>query len=502
MTGDRFPRYPPGYMGAAGLAGIGASVALTLATGLLGPSAVQARLPGSGPPFALGAHPPAELVVGMQIAALGLGAAGLALSGLAVRRGWSPAPRRLLAAGVLAGAALVCVPPVGTADPHAYAAYGRMVTLGANPYAAAPEDFPGDPVASAAKPPWTQEPSPYGPLATAEQAVVSWIVGDGLRLTVFVLSVVNAAAFVATGLILYALARGDRGRQQRAALLWTLNPVLLYLLVAGAHLDALAILAAVAAVAALGRWPLGSGALVGAAASIKAPVALTGAGLLWGARRARQSWVRGGAPVAGGAALVAGGAALVAAAAYGIAGPGALGQLGRTSGYISLATPWHLAEGPLTGWLGGGVARGLIQTLAYSALLAVAALFAYALPQRRDGHASTGAARVALALGLAWLLTAPYVLPWYDALAWAFLAVLPWSRFDALLLTRTTLLAVPYVASLPARLPPDMVWLVELVRARMMPVLMLVLTAGFVLEAARRGLPRRPARRQSEGSRG
>lgn len=465
-----------------GLTGIAASVALTFVTGLLGTSAVQAPVPGPGPPFALAADPSAALVVALQCLALGCGATGLGAACVAARRGWSPSPRRLLLAGALAAAALVCLPPAGTADPHAYASYGRILVLGADPYVAAPEDFPADPVASAAKPPWTEEPSPYGPLATAEQALVSWLAGDSLGQTIFLLSVMNALAFLGTGLLLHRLAGGDRARQVRAALLWTLNPLLLYELVAGAHLDALGLLAAVGAVALVGRSALASGALVGVAATIKAPLAIVGGGLLWGARKGLRGRVREAAPVVAGAAAVAVGA-------YAVAGLDALGQLGQTSGYISLATPWHLVEGPLISWLGDDVARGVIQALAYGALIALAVLFCHRLPQHAAGGEAERAARVALAFGLAWLLAAPYVLPWYDALAWAFIAVLPWSRFDGLLLARTTLLAIPYVASLPARLPSDMEWFVTVVRAQVAPVLMLALTVAFVYAAARRVTP-------------
>lgn len=479
--GGRRPRRP-GVLPHLGLAGIAVGLALTFVTGLLGTSAVQAPIPGPGPPFTVSADPSAWFVIAMQSLALGCGAAGLAAAGVAARRGWSPSPRRLLLAGALAAAALVCVPPAGTADPHAYASYGRILVLGADPYVAAPEDFPDDPVASAAKPPWTEEPSPYGPLATAEQALVSWLAGDSLGLTIFLLSVANAVAFLGTGLILHRLAGGDRARQVRAALLWTLNPLLLYELVAGAHLDALGLLAAVAAVALVGRSALASGALVGVAATIKAPLAIVGGGLLWGARKGLRSRVREWAPVVAGAGAVAVGT-------YAVAGLDALRQLGQTSGYISLATPWHLVEGPLIEWLGDDVGRGVIQGLAYCSLVALTVLFCYRLPQDPGGQPADRAARISLAFGLAWLLAAPYVLPWYDALAWAFIAVLPWSRFDWLLLARTTLLAIPYVASLPARLPAGMEWFVTVVRAEIAPVLMLALTAAFVYAAARRVNP-------------
>jgi hypothetical protein len=106
----------------------------------------------------------------------------------------------------------------------------------------------GDPVARAVQD-WRGSPSVYGSLATRGQALASWIGGDSVRLTVFVLSLLGLAAFAGTGLLLHLLTRGSRERQLRAGLLWTLNPLLLQVLVAGAHVDSQAIAFAVAAIA-------------------------------------------------------------------------------------------------------------------------------------------------------------------------------------------------------------------------------------------------------------
>src|SRR6185437_16086455 len=106
----------------------------------------------------------------------------------------------------------------------------------------------GDPVARAVQD-WRGSPSVYGSLATGGQALASSIGGDSARLTVFVLSLLGLAAFAGTGLLLHLLTRGNRERQLRAGLLWTLNPLLLQVLVAGAHVDGQAIVFAVAAIA-------------------------------------------------------------------------------------------------------------------------------------------------------------------------------------------------------------------------------------------------------------
>ena len=100
--------------------------------------------------------------------------------------------------------------------------------------------------------------------------------------------------------------------------------------------------------------------------------------------------------------------------------------------------------------------------------------------------AERGAA-VAFAVVLAWLFAWPYVLPWYDALAWALLPLVAWGTTAAegagwLLLARTTALGLGY---LPARqadatLPRGLSWLQPVVRHGVTPA---VLAAATVLLA-------------------
>jgi hypothetical protein len=55
------------------------------------------------------------------------------------------------------------------------------------------------------------------------------------------------------------------------------------------------------------------------------------------------------------------------------------------------------------------------------------------------------AAAVTAAFAVAWLLTTPYVLPWYDALAWAPLALAAASFVDRVLLAHTTVLVLAFL---------------------------------------------------------
>ncbi|MEV4254819.1 polyprenol phosphomannose-dependent alpha 1,6 mannosyltransferase MptB, partial [Spirillospora sp. NPDC049652] len=265
---DRSPR-PCGELrarrlGSAGLAGIGISLACFLLTALLGPSVFQPVLPGGAgePPFSLTAHPSPYLVIGLVAAATALGAGGLLACFLAVRRGWRVRALPLVAGGMLVAAAFAFMPPTGSADHLNYASYGRMAVTGHDPYATTASDVPHDPVIGAAEE-WRRTASVYGPVATAGQALASWIGGDSVRLTVFVLSLENLAAFGLTALILYRTARDGAGRL-RSALLWTCNPLVLFHLVGGGHNDVLAVPAMIAGLVLCTRAAGGPGrALLG-----------------------------------------------------------------------------------------------------------------------------------------------------------------------------------------------------------------------------------------------
>ena len=247
--------------GTAGLVAIGVSVACTFAVAVAGPSVMEPVLPGraGSPPWSLGLHPSPYLAVGLTAAGLAAGTLGLVLVLRAVRSGWSVPARAVLVAGLLAAAALTLVPPFGSSDHLSYAAYGRMLVTGHNPYTTTPAQLAalGDPVARAVQD-WSGTPSVYGPLATAIQGLASLAGGTSVRLTVFVLGLANLAAFAVTALLLHRMTRHDPAQQLRAALLWACNPLLLQVLVAGAHVDGQAVVFGVAAVAVMfGRGPRG-----------------------------------------------------------------------------------------------------------------------------------------------------------------------------------------------------------------------------------------------------
>jgi len=494
--------------GTAGLVAVGISVVCTFAVAVAGPSVMEPALPGhpGQPPWSLGLNPSPYLAIGLTAAALAAGALGLVLTLRAVRRGWSvPAPM-VLAGGLLAAAALTLVPPFGSSDHLSYAAYGRMLVTGHNPYTTTPAQLAalGDPVARAVQD-WRGAPSVYGPLATAIQAAASLAGGTSVRFTVFVLGLANLAAFAAVALLLHRMTRPEPARQLRAALLWTANPLLLQVLVAGAHVDVQAVAFGVAAVAVMSpaarplAHPLAraalAGVLVGLGFAVKVTIALTGLGLAlalgYGCWRRRGPWRELWPPLA----ALGAGFAVTAGAALAIGGPAMRRQTSQASDMVSIGSPWRVIRSVIHVAVTGTAATDIVKAGA----VVLAVLLAVLLIR---GLAGPGAeyATIAFALALAWLFAWPYVLPWYDALGWALLPLVPLAGGGVveglgwLLLARTTALGFGY---LPARqadapLPPGLGWLQPVVRHGVTPAVVALATVWLMVLMVRSRRAMRP----------
>ena len=411
-----------GTWGALGGGCLAVAAAALGVTALLGPSAAEAPLgqhdDGATPPLHLSAHPPAWLVT--TLLAVAVVAGTIAVVTVLTHR-WRPPARRLCLAGLAVAAGLALLPPVASADPLSYASYGHMVTTGHDPWTTTPHQLAGhDPVAAAVEPPWQDEPAVYGPLAAGEQAVASSIAGDDVALTVWLLDILGTATFILVGWLLVRGARDEPTRLRRAAL-WAANPLLWLQLVAGAHLDVAVAALALGAVTVGRRRPAAGSALAGAAALVKPPGGLAWAGLAWTARRDPRRL----------AVLVAA-AAVVVVPAYAIAGRGVVRELSRASRRVSHGTPWR----PIVTWT--HLDRSVVGALALLLALALVTL----LLRRADRD---DPATVAAAAALAYVLAAPYALPWYDALPWALLLVIAASWWDWLLLAHTTVLSLAYL---------------------------------------------------------
>jgi alpha-1,6-mannosyltransferase len=456
---------------------IAASLGLILLTGLLGPSDAEAALPGRlvSPPFWLNAPPPAWLVTVLPDLALGCGAAGLALAWSALGRGWSPRLRPLVGGSYAAAGAMILVPPMLSADHLVYAAYGRLVTTGGNPYTQTAHTLllHGDPVGLAVQPPWTDTSSVYGPVATAEQTFASWLGGDSSHTTVFVLAFLGAAAYAAMGAMLRRMAD-----PVRVTVLFGLNPLLLLETVNAAHLDAFAVLFAVAGFYALHRrrdalGALLAGVLIGLGCATKLSLGLAVLAGLWALRRELRR-----------AAVFVACVAAAGLLAYLPYGRTALQPAQDAARMVSLGSAWRPLLAPLQHALGDGSARNLISTLGWVTLVLVAWLLAPLLRVPADASPGVQAARALALLGLAWVLAAPYTLPWYDIVAWAPLAACPAGPLDLLAVARTAVLSAAYVPGLDVPLPSGVAGWASWIRADAAPVF----SIGALLLCAALGL--------------
>ena len=403
-------------------------------------------MPAAGPPWQLSLRVPLALVdAGMWTAAI-LGGGGVIAGLAAVSRGVRVPARPLLALAFAAVAAFTVLPPAGSTDTLDYAAYGRMVVLGHSPYSMTPDELrrTGDPVGRAAPDTWGTFVTIDGPLATAEQWAAAELGGTSAARIAFWLKLWNVIGFGAVALALDRMARGHPARRARAHLLWSVNPLLLWVLMASGHVDVLAAALGFLGLLALRKKTpsaepgalrgLTAGLLVGAAADLKATYVLFGLGLAWAARRSAAAWF--------GAAA---GAALVLVPSYVGFGPGAakalLSRDSQTSigNYYQTVIGSHVYAVPHT---------ALVGVLAFAA---VAALMLWRLP---DGVPLLPAVRPVLAITLAWLFVWPYQFPWYDSMAICLLALYPASRLDWLIMVRLTVATfgfMPGNAGFPAQ---------------------------------------------------
>lgn len=488
------------------------ATALLLVVGLARPNAAQPDLDPHG--WAPGTLLPLTLtpavVTGLLWAAYALAAAGVWLG---MRRAVAPLRTWWLPAGV--GAVSLLVAPFGSADHVSYLAYGRILVTGGDPWLVSPDRWAGgtDPVVSRVEPPWTEEPSIYGPVGTLLHGLSALVGGTNLRQGVWAWQLLVVLAWLGVRLAL-RLALPERAHG-RVDVLWTLNPLVLGVGVLGAHVDVVATAFVVAAVAVAHRRPgwrgaVAAGALAGLAASTKVTygivlVALVGAWWL-AARVSDEGLPRHGdahphrlLPRVG--ALLAG-FLVIALPLHLWAGPHVFDQLLRSRQAVSLATPWRLALDHLGPVLGTGVVRGGIGVGA--ALLAVALAVGLARLTRSvpvDNAAGDAAPTtpapphpvgptalwLTAVLALAYSLAAPYSLPWYDVLAWAGLpAVLP-GLVDAVALARLTVMAWAYVPGRVLGMTPGVEEVTLGVRRGVAPWLALGLWVAVGVAAARRG---------------
>lgn len=367
----------------------------------------------------------ATLYTGDVLACLGL--AGMLW---AHSQGWRPDPRRLLLASAAIVAVMVSLTPVGSSDTASYAAYGRIASQGGDPYTTNPLAWGDIAYTHIVGTAWKRQPSVYGPIATVIQSFAAWIGGPDVTTTIWILMILNGAAFVGVGILLLKTSADP----VRATLFWVANPVLIQQLVSGGHLDTFVAAVAICAIQAARRFSglwgdVLVGALIGVDCGLKINAVLIGAGLGWALLRRRQ-WAR--------TARTAAVALVTIALQYTYYGFGSLGPLLKATHLVSLPSPWRLLQI-------AGEASGLsLHTTAtvINILWPISLLVLAWLINQRISSEQPGEVVAPFALTFAWILVAPWAFAWYTAIAWVALTQVPRNRMTRWLAIVTVVLAL------------------------------------------------------------
>ncbi|HUD78818.1 MAG TPA: hypothetical protein VMR00_13295 [Streptosporangiaceae bacterium] len=426
-------------------AGIGSSLAVIVAVSLargswMGP---PLTMPGIGPPFELSSWhlSVVTVTIALWITAL-TGGIGTAAGLLAVRRGARPPARLLLIAAAVVIAVLTVLPPVGSTDSLDYMAFGRMVVLGHSPYVMVPWDLIHlhDAVAKSIPWEWGRNTTPYGPAATVEQFLAARLGGTSAARIVFWLKLANAVAFGTVAVVADRLLRGDPAARLRAHLLWTINPLLIWQLIAAAHLDVLAAAAGMLGLLVAGGWPgsqlsarpagqpagqpqlgrmLAAGMLIGLAADVKITFILFGLGLAWAMRRSAVSCL-----------AAACGMLAVLLPSYAWFGPPAIRAVLTRDDRTTADNFYQLISHAQHGFL--------MEHVGAIAAVLVAAVAIVAISHLPGKTTVQPVIFSALALSTAWLFVWQYQLPSYEAMIVCLLILVPACWLDWLVIARLT----------------------------------------------------------------
>jgi hypothetical protein len=390
------------------------------------------------------------------------------------------------------------LPPAGSTDSISYAASGRTAVIGHSPYVMTPLQLErtGDPVGrqipfGEIPSSWANAVSVYGPLATAAEWGAAELGGTSLARITFWLKLEEAVAFGAVILALDRLLRSDPEMRLRAHLLWSVNPLLLWEIVAGGHIDGLAAVFGLLGIAALrARTPPGesgprgqsrtqaeipvagavlAGLLIGVATDVKVEYVLFGLAVAWACRRSLKALT-----------AAAAGFAVAVIPAYLAAGIPAIKVLVTRSTGITWDTMYQLFWRPVLGYTQFSVSSAPphLELIAYLLFAAVALLALLRLPDRVPGRPAVAPA---LALSLAWLFVTAFQRPWYDVMAISLLALYSASRLDWVVLIRLLAGATVYAQAIQSPVEPH--WLYDLGQFNgtwLTPTIRLLAAAAFV----------------------
>ena len=346
----------------------------------------------------------------------------------ATRTGSGIPLRQLLLVLVAWAVPILLAPPLFSRDVYSYAAQGQMVSRGLNPYLHGPSVL-GSGNASfltLVDPLWRHATAPYGP---AWERLSGWVVQlSGHRVVWavvgFRLVAVLGLALVAWGIPALARAAGRDGTVAFAVAV--LNPLVLLVLLGGAHNDALMLgLLVLGCVLAARRHPLAGLACCALAAEVKAPALLAVLFIGWawwgGGQGTRQRLTKTLLAVCLTLAVMA---AIGAAVGLGWRWVAALLGAGTVVSWLDPVTAIGLALAHLAHAAGYHGGPGAFVRGSRAIGLAVAAAVSLRMLIRPPGPQPGSEPVRALGWSIfAFVLLGPVIWPWYYAWAFVFLAV-------------------------------------------------------------------------------
>ena len=340
--------------------------------------------------------------------------AGLVSWALLIALGWArgtlPTKAVVGAIAVTLGLA-VATPSYQSKDIYSYAMYGRIVTVHhQNPYDNYPMHFEGDPMRRHVSEVWQRTPDIYGPAFTTVMAALAPVIGESTLLARLLYQLI---ALAAVGALLWVLWR--RTRSPTVLAFVGLHPLVAVSVVNGGHPDALIALAFLLAVllalerrVVLCAWAL----VLGVAINFSVIVAAVALGV-WGYRR----WSR--SELAKFSTIV-----LCAGALPYLFLSGWLQNAHEHQQLISRQSIWNplatvlTSSGPLSSI---SLTTQELRSVVPNATTLIAGVLLVVVLVRFTGQ-RTPAIAMAAALAV-FLVTSPWVMPWYAFAAFPLLAL-------------------------------------------------------------------------------
>ena len=317
---------------------------------------------------------------------------------------------------------VLVMPPLFSRDVYSYVAQGDMVTRGFNPYAHGPTVLGSGRTLSLVDPLWRRAHVPYGPGWERLSAGIVHLAQHDILASIVGFRVVALVGVVLIGVGVPALA-GSVGRDQAPAFaLAVLNPLVLLVLLGGAHNDALMLgLLVVGCAAARRNHAFVGVALCVLAAEVKIPALIGVVFIGWWWSDGAPSWRQRIPRVASAVAA----AALITVLISALAGLGwrwlsGLSDPGVVVSWLDPVSAIGLALSHLVDLLGGGQHSTLFVDGARAAGLVLAALvtlFLMIRARRPNELAALGWSLVAF------VVLGPVIWPWYETWGFVFLAV-------------------------------------------------------------------------------